>query len=582
MKKISSKILLSHILVILFLTSLIILFSYNIIKSDYEENLEKNLISINNSIQLKYIDLIKANKYEKVDSLTKAISKYFAYRITIISLDGKVIGDSEADISKLTNHKARPEVKKALNGKKGKSTRFSNTINKELIYIALPIKIDNEIIGVCRVSDMESEFSKLLYELLLNLIKISLIVIIFTLFAVFYFTRKITKPIDELSQATSNIAKGDFDFKVKVSSNDEISVLSLNFNIMTEKLKELFSQVLSQKEELSTLISSIEEGLVSLDSEGRILLSNDTFNNIVETELIQGKKYKKFIKDKSFKKIFKETIRNKKGITKEININDSFFLTSSNYIESKNEVVILFHDITEIKKLEHIKKDFVTNVSHELRTPLTAIKGFLETLYNEVGNNQTAIRYMNIMTRHTERLIALVQDLLILSENESHTLNIVYSEINLYEFITNIIKTFENRVKDKSLILQLQSDEIDLKIEADEFKLEQMFVNLIDNAIKYTDSGSITIKYFTKNEKVIIEIIDTGIGIPAEDVDRIFERFYLVNKARSRKVGGTGLGLSIVKHIINNHKGNIKVESKVDVGTKFLIKLPIKEDKITN
>ena len=272
-------------------------------------------------------------------------------------------------------------------------------------------------------------------------------------------------------------------------------------------------------------------------------------------------------------------MKSKKGITREINLKDSFFLTSSNYIESKNEVVILFHDVTEFKKLELVKKDFVTNVSHELRTPLTAIKGFLETLYNEIEDNPTALRYMNIMTRHTDRLIALVQDLLALSEIEDYKTNLVFSKINLYEFILNIIKIFEQKLNEKNLAIMIDVEDKELYIEADAFKLEQLFVNLIDNAIKYTDKGSIRISYKSLKNDVLIEIEDTGIGIPEEDKDRIFERFYLVNKARTRKEGGTGLGLSIVKHIVNNHNGTIKVESKIDVGTKFLIKLPFKQNK---
>ena len=579
MKKLSSKILLSHILVILFLTILIILFSYRIIKSNYENNIENNLISLNSAIQLKYKDLITNNRLVGIDSLTQKIRKSIKYRISIIDINGKVISDSDEDIKNLDNHRNRPEIEEAFAGKVGKTIRFSKSINKEMIYVAMPIIIDNNIIGVCRISRYASESDKLIFELLTNLIQISIIVIIITLIGVLYYTRKITKPIDDLSIATSSIAKGDFDVKVQVNSNDEISLLSTNFNLMTEKLKELFSQVISQKEELSTIIGSIEEGLVSLNSEGRILISNEMFNKIIETESFQGKKYKKIIKEKSFKKIFKETLKSKKGITREINLKDSFFLTSSNYIESKNEVVILFHDVTEFKKLELVKKDFVTNVSHELRTPLTAIKGFLETLYNEIEDNPTALHYMNIMTRHTDRLIALVQDLLALSEIEDYKTNLVFSKINLYEFILNIIKIFEQKLNEKNLAIMIDVEDKELYIEADAFKLEQLFVNLIDNAIKYTDKGSIRISYKSLKNDVLIEIEDTGIGIPEEDKDRIFERFYLVNKARTRKEGGTGLGLSIVKHIVNNHNGTIKVESKIDVGTKFLIKLPFKQNK---
>lgn len=581
MKRLSTKIILSHIILIVFLTFLIILFSFRIIRSDYESNLENNLISLNNSVQNNFTDLIHKNQIEKIDSVTKKIGKNIHFRITITTIDGKVIGDSQSDISVMDNHKERPEIKDAIIGKIGKSVRYSSTIQKDMIYIAMPLYINNSVKGVCRVSYYASEFDSLLLSLLMNMIQISLVVILITFVGVLYFSRNLTKPIHELSIAASNVAAGDFDFKVKITTNDEISTLARNFNLMTLKLKELFSQVISQKEELNNLITSINEGLVSLNEEGRIILSNEKFNNIVETEIIQGKKLKKIIKEKSFNKLFKDTLKKRNSITREIQINDNYFLASSNYIESKNEVVILFHDITEIKKLELIKKDFVTNVSHELRTPLTAIKGFLETLYNEVEDNDIAIKYMNIMSRHTDRLIEMVQDLLTLSEIEDQKENMIFTEVNLFKFVNNVSKIFEQKLKDKNLLLKINSNNEKIEIEVDSFKIEQLFINLIDNAIKYTDNGNIEINLISNENSINIEIIDTGIGIPEEDLERIFERFYLVNKARTRKVGGTGLGLSIVKHIVLNHNGTIKVESKVDVGTKILIKLPIKQNKIS-
>jgi len=579
LRRLSSKIFISHLLVILFLTSLVVVFSYRIIKSDYQDTLVNNLISINNTFQFKLKDFVIDNEPSKIDSLTKEIGKEIHVRITITDIYGKVIGDSQADPDTVENHINRPEIQQALKNKVGKSIRYSNTLNSDMIYVAMPIKINNKILGISRVSYFASEYDKLLGSLLRNMIEISILVIIITLIGVLFFTRNLTKPINQLSVAASNVAAGDFDFKVNVKSNDEIATLSRNFNLMTKKLKDLFNQVVSQKEELNTLITSIEEGLVSLDSDGRIILSNEMFNSMVETEVIQGKKYKKIIKEKSFNKLFKDTIKSKKSITREINVNENFFLASSNYIETKNEVVILFHDITEIKKLEQIKKDFVINVSHELRTPLTAIKGFLETMQSEIEDNEIATRYMNIISRHTNRLIDLVQDLLLLSEVENNALKIIFSQVNLYKFLKNVSKIFEQRLIDKNLKLIIECDNKDLKIDADTFKLEQVFINLIDNAIKYTDEGSITISINNDSEHIFISIVDTGIGIPDEDKDRIFERFYLVNKARTRKEGGTGLGLSIVKHIVLNHNGIIKVESKIGVGTKFLIKLPIIQNK---
>lgn len=579
MRRLSSKIFISHLLVILILTSLIVVFSFRIIQNDYEESLIRNLTTLNHTFQFKLKDFIISNNLTEIDSLTKAVGDEINVRITVVDINGNVIGDSESNPELMDNHKNRPEIKNALTGSIGKSNRYSITVQNNMIYLALPIVINDKVVGVARVSYFSNDFDNLLDSLLKNMIELSLIVILITMIGVLVFARNLTKPINQLSIAASNVAGGDFDFKVNVKSKDEIATLARNFNLMTIKLKDLFGQVISQKEELNSIITSIDEGLVSLNSEGRILLANGTFNDIIETESVEGKKYKKIIKEKSFKNLFKETLNNKKNITKEINVKDNYYLASANYIESKNEVVILFHDITELKKLEQIKRDFAINVSHELRTPLTAIKGFLETMQSEVEGNDTALKYMNIISRHTNRLIDLVQDLLILSEIEDGKIKLIFTEINIYKFIQNVAKIFDQKLKDKNIILEMNTEDKNLKIEADIFKLEQVFINLIDNAIKYTDKGKIIINIKNVKENINISIEDTGIGIPDEDVDRIFERFYLVNKARTRKEGGTGLGLSIVKHIILNHNGKIKVESKIDVGTKFLIKLPIVQNK---
>jgi two-component system phosphate regulon sensor histidine kinase PhoR len=579
LRRLSSKIFISHLLVILILTSLIVVFSFRIIQNDYEESLIRNLTTLNHTFQFKLKDFIISNNLTEIDSLTKAVGDEINVRITVVDINGNVIGDSESNPELMDNHKNRPEIKNALTGSIGKSNRYSITVQNNMIYLALPIVINDKVVGVARVSYFSNDFDNLLDSLLKNMIELSLIVILITMIGVLVFARNLTKPINQLSIAASNVAGGDFDFKVNVKSKDEIATLARNFNLMTIKLKDLFGQVISQKEELNSIITSIDEGLVSLNSEGRILLANGTFNDIIETESVEGKKYKKIIKEKSFKNLFKETLNNKKNITKEINVKDNYYLASANYIESKNEVVILFHDITELKKLEQIKRDFAINVSHELRTPLTAIKGFLETMQSEVEGNDTALKYMNIISRHTNRLIDLVQDLLILSEIEDGKIKLIFTEINIYKFIQNVAKIFDQKLKDKNIILEMNTEDKNLKIEADIFKLEQVFINLIDNAIKYTDKGKIIINIKNVKENINISIEDTGIGIPDEDVDRIFERFYLVNKARTRKEGGTGLGLSIVKHIILNHNGKIKVESKIDVGTKFLIKLPIVQNK---
>jgi two-component system phosphate regulon sensor histidine kinase PhoR len=237
-----------------------------------------------------------------------------------------------------------------------------------------------------------------------------------------------------------------------------------------------------------------------------------------------------------------------------------------------DEIAVLFHDISDIRNLQNIKKDFVSNVSHEMRTPLTAIKGYAETITGVNGENR---QYLDIIKRHTDRLINIVKDLLILSELEERDIKKDFEKVDINLLLRNTVKIFEQRILEKGLKIELMLGKDIPSISADQLKLEQAFINLIDNAVKYTESGKIRVSSILEDGSVCVQIEDTGIGIPEKHLSRLFERFYTVDKSRSRSLGGTGLGLSIVKHIVLQHTGTINVESKTDIGTIFRIALPI-------
>lgn len=575
MKRISSKIFLVILSVIIILTSLILFFTYRSVKEFYFTSLNTELVNLNRSLDFTFYEPLKNNNQNKLRSLVKRIGDRLQHRITVISPDGKVIADSDEQTASMDNHINRPEIVNAMKLGVGSSNRYSITTQEEMVYLARRIESNGEVIGFIRVSIYTQEIYDLLNELQSRMILIAILVLILSLILAIIFTRNITKPINQLSQATAKVALGDFNVNVKPKGNDEVAILTKNFYLMTRKLEELFDKVITQNDEFNTIITSIQEGLVVLDNEGKIVLSNNVFTEIVETENIYGKKYKKVIKNRDFKHLFKIIRESKSYNSIQTTIGDSHYLASGNFIESKDEVIILFHDISEIKNLEQIKRDFVINVSHELRTPLTAIKGFVETLFHEVEENKDAKHYLNIIKRHTNRLIDLVQDLMILGELEQKEKKMVITEFNIIKFIENTIGLFGQKLQTKKLSINFESQEESIRIQADQFRIDQLLINLIDNAIKYTDKGGINIIVKKSGDEVIIIIEDTGIGIPEDDLTRIFERFYLVSKSRTRKEGGTGLGLSIVKHIVLNHNGTINVESEFGKGTKFIVKLPL-------
>ncbi len=572
-RSIFSKVFGCYTLLVLCLSILFLFFSLRTIRHYYLSTLTENLKNLGTTLTIKITPLLAESKFQELDALVKSLGNRIKVRITIIDPNGKVLADSKKDPELMENHKNRPEVIQALRGNIGRSIRYSTTVKEDMLYVAMPIvEKGGKVSGVLRTSLFLSDINSLLDELKNNIIRIAVVIILISLFGAFIFSRNFTRPIKELIAAYRKVASGDFEVKVLLRNKDELKELADNFNTMTEQIKTLFKQLSSQKEELNSIISSVQEGLSVLDKEGKVLLSNESFKSIVQNNFTEGKFYWEIIREPKFTQLIKKAKQEEKNLSEELELNDRIYLCSATFLEAREETIVIFHDITERKNVEKMKRDFVVNVSHELRTPLTAIKGYVETLEEEV--DKKGRRYVEVIKRNTERLIAIVQDLLLLSElEEKESLEI--EKVNIKEIVENVIRISEHKLKEKKLDFRVNIENDIPPLRADFFKLEQMFVNLIDNAIKYTEKGEISVSAKHDQEKIIIEIKDTGIGIPKEHLNRIFERFYVVDKSRSRKLGGTGLGLSIVKHIVILHKGKIDVESTAGAGTKFTVTLPL-------
>jgi two-component system phosphate regulon sensor histidine kinase PhoR len=384
--------------------------------------------------------------------------------------------------------------------------------------------------------------------------------------------RNLIKSLNEVGNTARRIASGDLDTRIKPEYGKEVNSLASAINYMLDRIKTYIDTLIDQNTELNNAFSAIEDGLVVLDASGRIIIANTGFKRYAQAVSPEKRFYWEVVRSIELDELVKDIIANKTTESKELVINEKTLLCKGIYLIFRNEIVLTFNDITEIKNIEKIKRDFVSNISHELRTPLTSIKGYAETLEETV--NEEGKRYLDIILRNTERLINIVQDLLLLSElEEVKSLNI--EELDLKALLENVMKIFDQKAKDKGLEISVSAEDNFPIIEADAFKLEQVFINILDNAVKYTERGEIAISLKNEIDDVIIEIEDTGIGMPQKDLVRIFERFYVVDKSRSRKMGGTGLGLSIVKHIILLHNGKINVESAYGVGTKLIITLPI-------
>ncbi|HAX16991.1 MAG TPA: hypothetical protein DCY00_00105, partial [Actinobacteria bacterium] len=517
---------------------------------------------------------IEKNDSEELDKLVKMLGNKIQTRITVIVPDGTVLADSQENPKLMVNHGTRTEIAQALEGKTGRFLRESETLRKQMLYIAVPVKKNYKILGVVRLSLFLKDINSTINHVRTKILEISLLVVALSLLISTLFSRSLSRPIRELSSVSRKIANGDFNARVFLKRRDELHELADNFNTMAVDMKKLFDDLKNQKEELDSVISSLQEGILVLDSEERVILTNDSFRKIIKNNIKERQFYWEFFRIPQFDELVKKIKSTRNNVSEEISFDNKTFSCNGTFLSARKEVAVIFHDITSIRNLEKIKTDFVSNISHELRTPLTAIKGFVETLQSSVVSEENK-HYLDIVSRNTDRLVSIINDLLFLSELEEKSLKIDLIEVDLKSLLKKIIRIFEQKLKEKSLSLKLDIEEELPLIKADPFKLEQIFINLIDNAIKYTEKGNIEISVKKKENSIEIVFEDTGIGIPAEHISRIFERFYVVDKSRSKKLGGTGLGLSIVKHIVSLHEGSITVKSSHGIGTKFIVTLPL-------
>ncbi|MCX7716475.1 MAG: ATP-binding protein [Endomicrobia bacterium] len=383
-------------------------------------------------------------------------------------------------------------------------------------------------------------------------------------------TRSITKPLKELTYAIKEVAKGSFNTKVSIKNNDELGVLFENFNSMVSNLIGIIEGLQYEKERIKNIFSSIQEAVVLLSIEGKILLYNEKFKQLCKLPP-EGKHYLEVLISSDFNELVKKSIQIKKNLTQQIEILGETYLCSISFVSEK-ELVVLLYNITQHTQLQIVKKELISNIIHELKTPLTSIRGFAETMYEET-NNEHHRYYLNIILANTDRLINIINDLTTLSQLEHKDVKLEIEDVDLKEVVATVCDLFKQKLNKKNLNLKIELPDILKPIKADKFRIEQLLANLLDNAVRYTEEGYVKISVSQNDTHTYIEVEDTGIGIPKEYQQRIFERFFVVDKARSRQTGGTGLGLAIVKHIVELHKGKIFLESQVGVGTKFKVEL---------
>ena len=507
-------------------------------------------------------------------------------RVTLISLQGDVIGDSYIAPERLPfveNHIQRPEVQQALLEGFGESSRFSETVKEEMLYTAVPLGKERPF-AVLRFAKplkdirlLEAELQRgiegaLFWVLLLSLMFGSLT-------AVF-----LSRPLRRIAVAADNFVHGDYSFKLPLKRDDEIGQLARAFNYMSDEMKRMNKQ----EEWFKAVFSSIREAIIVTDPNGVVMLGNPAACQLFNLDC--GKMIKtgtgSKVTDARLIDLFEQVNAAGSPVTKEeittmTDLGERVLQVSAMpVIKGKHSegTVFVLNDITKLRNLERVRRDFVSSVSHELRTPLTSIKGYTETLLEgAMDDPENARHFLQIILQESEQLTALVNDVLDLSKIESGRIDYKFSSVSLKELIEQTVALFGRTVEKKGIALQIQIPDDLAHVKADRDYLELVVRNLVDNAIKYVpeENGQIWITAARNGKMVRTEIKDNGMGIPQKDLGRIFERFYRVDRARSRAVGGTGLGLAIVKHIILAHKGRVEVRSRLNLGSQFSFTVPV-------
>lgn len=551
-------------------------------------HLDHTVIELENSaklIQPLFQDRILAGDQEAVDQLCKSLK--FRNRITVILPDGRVWGDSHVPVADMENHADRVEFQEALDQGQGESIRFSESTSRKFIYFAEPIFHRDRVLAVLRLSAPLDLVESTLLDIRFNIMLAWIFMSLLTTAAIMLFFRWLSKPLEVLRTDAERFAAGNFEGALPVPHWEEIGDLAQAMNKMALRLDERSLTILQQRMEVEAILSSMEEAVMAVDSQACILKLNQAMVDLfrLDPQGSRGRRVQEVIRNQKFIRFVSEALTRLQPTDTNLTIYNPepvYLLARATRLRdgSGNKVgaVVVLNNITEIRRLENVRKEFVANVSHELRTPITSIKGFVETLESgAIDDRDDAHHFLGIIARQTDRLGNIIEDLLTLSKIESgqEEIKLGMEVRNIRHSLNRVVKNAEAQAMQRQIQVIVDCSE-DLEASIHPNLLEQAVFNLLDNAIKYSNPKSkVWIRaYMEKGHKVRIDVNDEGRGIPGIHLERLFERFYRVDTARSRDMGGTGLGLSIVKHIVQAHNGVVGVESEVDEGSRFSIQIP--------
>ncbi|MCH8048008.1 MAG: HAMP domain-containing protein [Planctomycetes bacterium] len=556
------------------------------IRRFYLQSVNKNLHIRARLVEQQIGASLDATDIVKLQAFSNRFGETTSTRITVIAPDGKVLCDTEQSPSEMENHGNRQEVISALAGDVGQQTRLSSTLRDQLTYLAIPVERASRIIAVVRTSVHVTEVDEAVRSVQLQVAVGGLLIAVLASLLSLFVSRRISRPLETMRRGAERFAAGDLSYEMPVPKSAELGGLAVSLNKMARQLEERIGTIVQQRNEREAVLTSMAEGVLAVDSERKVLNLNRAAARLldVDEQTAVGRPVDEIARNADVRQLITEALAGGESVEADLMLGTE----TERILAAKGAAlldqdgksigaVIVLDDVTQVRRLESIRRDFVANVSHELKTPIAAIKGFVETLLDgAMDDRQDALRFLKIVAKQSDRLSAIIEDLLSLAKIEQAE-GVVAIEMEPHR----VLDVLEAARGDTSAVAEERGVEIVVECDAEltaRFNpplLEQALANLLDNAVKYSEAGSrVHLSAENRDGQFIIAVADQGCGIPAEHLSRLFERFYRVDKARSRKLGGTGLGLAIVKHIAAAHGGRVEVDSTPGRGSRFSIVLP--------
>lgn len=576
----------SYLLLVLMVLSATGWYASRSMRDFYLSQTRQDLLHQAHLLTGQFLPLLDPVAQPELDHLCKTNGTTVPTRITVILPDGQVVGDSQATPGSMENHRDRPEILQALEGKTGSAIRFSGTLHQRMLYVAVPIAHKGRTRGIMRVAIATDAVDEQLRSLQVRIAVGGVVIAFIASFVCLIISRRISRPLETMRQGAARFARGDLSHRLHPPTTLELAELADAMNRMAVEIEGRIDAVVRQRNETQAVLASMVEGVVALDSKERIMTINRAAARLINRsdEQLKGRSIQEFMRSRELNHMIQTTLT--KGANTERDIilfqnGEQILNTRCTLLNDANGecigALLVMSDVTHLRRLENMRRDFAANVSHEIKTPLTAIQGFVETLHDgSVTDPQEVERFLAIIQKHVHRLTAIIDNLMQLStlEQDAEVQRLNHANSAVHDVIQSAVQLCRLKATEKEIRIEVEGPK-DLMTRMDADLMEQAVVNLLDNAIKYSPEHScIHIVATQRDARIQINVQDGGIGISKKHLPRLFERFYRVDKARSRKMGGTGLGLAIVKHIMQAHSGRVTVQSVQGQGSTFTLHLP--------